>query len=179
MPINTLTRVKLSERTKNILLVLTGSFILTIFSNSAIPLPFTPVPIVLQNFIAIALGLILGPKRALASVIIFLSEGALGLPVFSNFTGGIAIFLVPKGGYLLGYALSAFVAGKIFETKSKKRLIIAIFSALLCQYSLGLTQLSFFVGIKNTLALGFFPFIIGDILKASICYNLMNRKIVS
>lgn len=177
MPIQILNSEKLSSRSKNIMLVLAGSFLLTIFSNIAIPLPFTPVPIVCQNFIAIALGLLLGPKKALASVALFLLEGACGLPVFSNFSGGIVALIGPKGGYLMGYALSAYIAGKIYETKTKKSLILAMIAGLVCQYGLGLMQLSLFVGLKNTLALGFFPFIIGDLLKMSICYNLMVRKI--
>jgi len=77
----------------------------------AIPLPFSPVPIVLQNFFILLIALVLGPRMGTASVALYLLVGALGLPVFAGGKGGFAHFFGPTGGYLAGFLLSAWITG--------------------------------------------------------------------
>lgn len=172
-------QLKLAENTKRItwskqlFSILLGSFIMAIFANITITLPFTPVPIVSQNFIAILLGIILGPKRGAISVIAFLAQGMMGLPVFANMAAGPMILLGPTGGYLIGYVVSAFVAGYVYQNAKQMALIAAMSLGLVCQYGLGLVQLSFFVGVSHVLSLGFFPFILGDLLKMAISHQLL------
>ena len=79
----------------------------------AIPIPISPVPIVLQNLFVLLAGLLLGGRWGLASVGIYLLAGAVGLPVFTGGKGGVAHFFGPTGGYLVGFAASVFVAGLI------------------------------------------------------------------
>lgn len=77
----------------------------------AIPLPFSPVPIVLQNFFILLIALVLGPRMGTASVALYLLLGALGLPVFAGGKGGFAHFFGPTGGYLVGFLLAAWITG--------------------------------------------------------------------
>ena len=79
----------------------------------AIPLPFSPVPIVLQNFFILLIALVLGPRMGTASVALYLLLGALGLPVFAGGRGGFAHFYGPTGGYLAGFLLSAWITGAL------------------------------------------------------------------
>ncbi len=79
----------------------------------AIPLPFSPVPIVLQNFFILLMALVLGPRMGTASVALYLLIGALGLPVFAGGKGGFAHFYGPTGGYLVSFLLSAWITGVI------------------------------------------------------------------
>jgi biotin transport system substrate-specific component len=88
-----------------------------------VPLPFTPVPLTLQNFGVLAVGLLLGSRRGFAALALYLLEGACGLPVFSPsivLGVGIARILGPTGGFLLAYPLVAFVAGYIYEHSSRR-----------------------------------------------------------
>jgi hypothetical protein len=85
-------------------LIAAGTFI-------SIPLPFTPVPVVMQNLFSLLAGLVLGPMLGAASVALYLIAGLIGAPVYAGATSGIARLLGPTGGFLFGYLLSAFVAG--------------------------------------------------------------------
>ena len=87
-------------------LIITGGYI-------SIPLPAGPVPIVLADFFVMVTGLFLGFKWGLASVVLYLSLGALGLPVFAGGRAGLAVLFGPTGGFLLGYLLLAASVGFI------------------------------------------------------------------
>src|SRR6202789_3468836 len=89
-------------------IVLAGSALVAICAHLAVPLWFTPVPVTLQPFAVLLLGLLLGPRTAFAATVAYLAEGAAGLPVFTpHGLGGIAQLLGPTGGYLLSYPLVA------------------------------------------------------------------------
>lgn len=173
MQLNLVETTKKIVWSKQLFSILLGSFIMAIFANISIKLPFTPVPIVCQNFIAILLGIILGPKKGALSVMAYLAQGMIGLPVFANMASGALVLIGPTGGYLIGYVISAFVAGYLYRESKQFSLILAMTAAVFCQYALGLIQLSFFVGPGSVLTLGFFPFIIGDLLKMAIAYQLL------
>jgi len=79
----------------------------------AIPIPIVPVPIVLQNLFVLLAGLLLGSRWGLASMGLYLLAGSIGLPVFSGGRGGLAHFLGPTGGYLIGFAVEAWLVGFI------------------------------------------------------------------
>lgn len=145
-------------------------------SNVCIPLSFSPVPISLQMHIALAMGLILGPKKAAFSGFLFLMQGAFGLPVFS-FGGSLLRLFGPTGGYLVGYMVGAYVVGYIFE-KSKRETINGFLSLLagsLVVHLLGFIWLQQFVGMIKALVVGFLPFILGDILKSFLLVIPMNK----
>ena len=85
-----------------------------------VPIPASPVPIVLQNMMAVMSGLLLGSIWGGVSVAIFLIAGALGFPVFSGGGGGLARFASPTGGFLIGYLIAAIVSGMFFAWSDKK-----------------------------------------------------------
>ncbi len=146
-------------------LIIVGSYI-------TIPLPFTPIPIVLQNFFVLLAALLLGARRATIAVAIFLFLGALGLPVFSAGRGGIAHLLGPTGGYLIGYLLaaplSALCAGSQQPTNVLWRQITGVVVGTIVIYLCGIPWLKISSGLSwsSTLVAGLYPFLIGDVLKA-------------
>ncbi|MDR3147363.1 MAG: biotin transporter BioY [Treponema sp.] len=154
-------------------LVAAGTFI-------SIPLPFTPVPVVLQNLFSLLAGLILGPVLGGAAVGLYLLAGIIGAPVFAGASGGIARFLGPTGGFLIGYLLSALVAGLICGRPRRGtplwRVILAVLAGLLVIYVPGLIRLRFAVDTWGAaLTGGFIPFIPGDLLKGILAVLIAPR----
>ncbi len=137
----------------------------------AIPIPISPVPIVLQNLFVLLAGLLLGGRWGLASVGIYLLAGAVGLPVFTGGKGGVAHFFGPTGGYLVGFAASVFVAGLIAHQAetSTRRDVAAVFVGTLCVYAFGVPWLKAVTGMpwEKAFLAGMVPFLIGDGLKAA------------
>jgi biotin transport system substrate-specific component len=140
----------------------------------SIPLPFSPVPIVLQNLFALLAGLILGPFLGGCAIGLYLVAGALGAPVFAGATGGFVRFLGPTGGFLIGYPFIAIVGGLIagrprLEAPDKRwRIIIAAFAGILVSYVPGVPRLKVVLDTTwaNAFAAGMLPFLIGDGIKA-------------
>ena len=138
-------------------------------AGAYIAIPIGPVPIVLQNFFVFLSGLLLGARWGLASVAVYLTAGALGLPVFAGGTGGIGRMLGPTGGYLIGYLPAVFLIGMIAE-KTRNRAwfdVIAMAVGDIMLYACGVTWLKILTGmpLAKALAVGLYPFIPGDILK--------------
>src|ERR1700757_4691392 len=101
-----------AEWAKQAALVVGASLFVALCARVTIPLPFTPVPLTLQNCGVLVVGLLLGSRRGFAALVLYLAEGAAGLPVFNPAGfGGIAQLLGPTGGYLMAYPLVAAVAG--------------------------------------------------------------------
>jgi biotin transport system substrate-specific component len=142
----------------------------------AIPLPFSPVPVTLQNLFAVLAGLCLGPFPGSLSVALYLAAGALGAPVFAGASGGMARLLGPTGGYLLGYFFAAFagglVAGRPRTDKQSPlwRLILAAALGLIVVYIPGILRFRQIMGFGwiQALAGGVLPFLPGDAAKAVV-----------
>src|SRR6184192_3006969 len=100
-------------------MIVGASLFVALCARITLPLPFTPVPLSLQNFGVLLVGLLLGSRRGFAALLLYLAEGASGLPVFTPGWGGIAQLLGPTGGYLIAYPIVAFCAGWIWEHGSK------------------------------------------------------------
>jgi biotin transport system substrate-specific component len=155
-------------------LIAAGAFI-------SVPLPFSPVPIVLQNLFAVLAGLVLGPLWGSASVALFLLAGAIGLPVFAGATGGIAQFAGPTGGFLFGYLLAGCTAGLIAAKPSAKKdslwkLIAASAAGFIVIYVPGVIWLSHITGSwKTGLVAGCLPFLPGDAIKAVLAVLISGR----
>ncbi|MBB5338202.1 biotin transporter BioY [Tunturiibacter gelidoferens] len=95
-----------------VMLAVAASAFVGICAHISLPLPFTPVPLTLQNFAVILVGLLLGPVVGFSGMVLYLAEGAIGLPVFTpHSVGGIAHLLGPNAGYLFSYPLAAATAG--------------------------------------------------------------------
>ncbi|MDR2110674.1 MAG: biotin transporter BioY [Spirochaetaceae bacterium] len=167
--------VPLSKRRAIAGLALTALFAALIAAGTfiAIPLPFSPVPLVMQNLFSLLAGLILGPLLGGAAVGLYLAAGALGAPVFAGATGGFVHFFGPSGGFLPGYLLGAVAAGLIAgrpRTGRKtplRRIIPAVVLGILAVYVPGLLRLKKVMDAAwpAVLTAGFFPFLPGDAVK--------------
>lgn len=132
-------------------------------------IPIGPVPIVLQNLFIFLTGLLLGARWGLASVGVYLLAGACGLPVFAGGLGGIGRIVGPTGGYLIGYLPAVFVIGLISGKGGGRAAadVLAMILGTVLIYGTGVTWLKILTGMtwSKTLAVGMFPFLIGDGLK--------------
>jgi biotin transport system substrate-specific component len=148
----------------------------------SIPLPFSPVPIVLQNLFIVLAGLVLGPVLGSAAAALYLFAGALGVPVFAGAVGGIAHFAGPTGGFLIGYFFAALSAGLIAGSPKAEaadrlwRIIAAAAVGFLIVYVPGVIRLYLLIGNwPGAFTMGFFPFLIGDAAKAVIAVLIAPR----
>ena len=151
----------------------------------AVPLSFTPVPIVLQNLFVMLAGLLLGPWWGGLSVAVYLLLGVIGLPVFAGGAGGVAHLLGPTGGYLVGFLVAALLIGAISRPSTKERNVYKRHSPTATAHSIGRDIVAVVVGILivyavgvpwlmrttqaslvGALLVGVVPFLIGDAIKA-------------
>ena len=135
-----------------------------------ISIPLYPVPLTLQTLFTLLAAMTLGGVMGASSQIIYVLLGIIGLPVFAGFKAGIGILFGPTGGFLFGFIISAYVIGKIIELKKEKNIFYYFLAGIIGTiiiYIIGVTQLSFVtgMGLKRAVAVGMFPFLLGDILK--------------
>jgi biotin transport system substrate-specific component len=155
------------------LLVIGASAFVAACAHISLPLPFTPVPLILSDFAVLLVGLALGPPAAFSALALYLAEGAVGLPVFApNALSGIAHLFGPTGGYLFAYPFAAATAGWLVRrldpaTSRFRSALIASTAATLPIFLLGALWLACFahLNLSATWALAIAPFIPGEILK--------------
>jgi biotin transport system substrate-specific component len=153
-------------------IVILGSAFVAVCSHIAIPLSFTPVPLTMQPFAVLLLGLFLSPSLAAATLGAYLFEGALGLPVFApgfGFGAGLAHLLGPTGGYLLSYPAAAMTISYLWRRSSRK-FTSAILAAALGNIAILLCGFIWIcvythASARNAFALAVLPFLPGDALK--------------
>jgi len=152
---------------KNAIIVLLGTVLLTI--SAKVKIPFYPVPMTMQTFVVIFLGMCLGYKLGLATVALYLIEGIVGIPVFSNSPEkgiGMIYFTGPTMGYLLGFIIAVYMAGKFNFNKNYLLNFIKIFFSVLPIYILGLFWLGILIGWdKPIFDLGAKPFLLAELFK--------------
>ena len=158
--------------TKQLALAGVMTAVICILAPFAIPTPFSPVPITLGTLMLYIAAYVLGMKLGTISCLIYLLLGAVGLPVFSGFSGGFAKVAGPTGGYMLGYIFLVVIAGFFIEHFSGK-LIFAILGLILgtafC-YLFGTIWLGVQMNLSlpQALADGVIPYLPGDIIKIII-----------
>ena len=152
---------------KNAIIVFLGTVLLTI--SAKVKIPFYPVPMTMQTFVVIFLGMCFGYKLGLATVALYLIEGIVGIPVFSNSPEkgvGMIYFTGPTMGYLLGFLIAVYVAGKFNFNKKYLLNFIKIFFSVLPIYVLGLIWLGILIGWdKPIFDLGAKPFLLAELFK--------------
>ncbi|HSX37506.1 MAG TPA: biotin transporter BioY [Chlamydiales bacterium] len=166
------------KNTSSFLAVIVSSILIGLFANVTITLPFTPIPITTQGSVILILACCLGAKRGGAAVLCFLFQGMMGLPVFAGGAGGMLTFFGPTCGYRFGYLAAAVLVGYLTERmtlRSPMNLFFALLSGNAVIFLFGVSCFAGFVGLKNALLLGFFPFIIGDILKLLIGIKILTK----
>jgi biotin transport system substrate-specific component len=154
---------------KQAALVVGASLFVALCARVTVPLPGTPVPLTLQNFGVLLVGLALGPRRAFGALVLYLAEGAAGLPVFSPAgLGGVAQLFGPTGGYLLAYPLVAGFAGLLME-RGQKTFVRAAFAGLAAEvllFAVGLCWLAVWAGsFKKAFMYGLYWFVFAEVIK--------------
>lgn len=145
-----------------------------------IPLGFTPVPITLQTIVVLLSGAMLGPYYGALSMLLYITVGALGLPVFAGGSSGIGALLGPTGGYLFSYFIAAFAIGKIIQLRKSNRFIdyvVAMFAGTVIIYVLGAAQGMLVTGLGlSAILIGWvLPFIIGDFVKMLLAAYIASK----
>ena len=164
---------------KSFLAIVLGSIALTI--SAKIKIPFYPVPMTMQTFVVLFLGISLGYKIGLATIGLYLIEGIMGLPVFSNSPEkgvGLLYFTGPTMGYLIGFLTACYLASMI---KLKDTFLIMLGKLLLATstiYILGLLWLGTLIGWdKPVFELGAKPFLLAEVFKIAILALLFKQII--
>ena len=165
-----------SKIIKSSLVVVFGSILLAI--SSKIQTPFTLVPATMQTFVVLFLGMVLGYKLASLTVILYLFEGSIGLPVFAR-GGGFGYLMGPTGGYLVGFIFTAFFSGKIKIKNDTIVIFVLLLISVSISYILGLLGLWNYMGLdKNfneVFLAGAQPFLIIEIYKILILTVLSHQ----
>ena len=155
---------------KSLFAIILGSIALTI--SAKIKIPFYPVPMTMQTFVVLFLGVSLGYKIGLASVSLYLLEGILGLPVFSNSPEkgvGLVYFTGPTMGYLIGFLFATFLAGYFNFKKNILINFVKLLVSVSVIYIFGIFWLGNLIGWdKPIIQLGATPFLLAELFKISI-----------
>jgi biotin transport system substrate-specific component len=160
------------EAARQVALVVGASVFVAVCARITIPLPGTPVPLTVQNFGVLLVGLLLGSRRGFAALVLYLAEGAMGLPVFNPMgSGGVTQILGVTGGYLLVYPFVAALAGFIFE-RGKKTFARAAVAGLLAESLLfvgGLFWLYFWThSLAKAAYFGLYWFVAAEVIKVMV-----------
>jgi biotin transport system substrate-specific component len=165
---------------RNFSLVVAASLFMAICARISVPLPFTPIPLTLGNFAVLLIGLVLGGRRGAAAMLLYLAEGAAGLPVFSPAgLGGLAQLLGPSGGYLMAYPAAAFAAGWIGQHSKRifSRLTLAALAGEIVLFAGGLAWLMALTHAPLAQAawFGLYPFLFAEVIKVLSAAALATR----
>jgi biotin transport system substrate-specific component len=169
-----------------VLLVLVGSALLII--SAKVKVPFYPVPMTLQTFAVMAIAAAYGSRLAVATVLVYLAEGLVGLPVFTNTPpaiAGPAYFLGPTGGFLVGFVVAALIVGIAADRnhdRSPVRLFLYMLVADIVLFALGFIWLAWFaqlssgangLGLASAWSNGVLPFLLADLVKIALAACLI------
>jgi biotin transport system substrate-specific component len=165
---------------RQVALVVGASLVVALCAHITIPLmPLTPVPLTVQNLGVLLVGLLLGSRRGFAALVLYLAEGAVGLPVFNpTGPGGIAQLFGPTGGFLMVYPFVAFLAGYVFERKKQSfmRAAVAGFLAEILLFAGGLTWLYIFThSLAKAAYLGLYWFLAAEVIKVMLAAGIASR----
>jgi biotin transport system substrate-specific component len=171
---------RLLEASRQVAVVVAASLFIALCAHITIPLmPLTPVPLTVQNFAVLLVGLLLGSRRGFAALMLYLMEGVAGLPVFNpTGLGGVAQLFGPTGGFLLAYPFVAFAAGFIFE-RGRKSFARATISGILAELLLFAGGLSWLYLLTHSLAkaayLGLYWFVAAEVIKVMFAAAIATR----
>ncbi len=169
-----------NQLVKSLVVIILGSIILTV--SAKIKIPFYPVPMTMQTFVVLLLGVSFGYKIALASVGLYLLEGILGLPVFSNSPErgvGLTYFTGPTMGYLIGFLSACFLASLVKKDDNYLIIFLKLVLSVSTIYIFGVLWLGTIIGWdKPILELGVIPFLIAEIFKICLL-TVITKKLIS
>ena len=150
---------------KKILLLIAGVALLAICAH--LKVPFYPVPITMQTLAVMLIGFTYGARLGSSTIVVYLSFGAIGAPVFAG-GAGLAYMSGPTGGYLFGFLVAVYLIGYFTEKGYGRTFISTLFLALLGTivfYVFGVGWLTTILGFEKAITFGLLPFLYGDVLK--------------
>ena len=163
----------------DVTLVILGSAVMAGLAQLSFRLPFTPVPVSGQTLGVMLVGASLGAWRGAAAMLLYLGEGAAGLPVFAEGHSGV-VFLTdaPTTGFLWGFVVAAAVVGLLAQLGWDRSVGSAIGAMLVGEvvvFALGISWIAYFLGISGEEALGLalYPFVLGELLKLAIAAGVL------
>ena len=166
-----------SKIIKSLSIIFFGSLILAI--SAKIKIPFYPVPMTMQTFVVLFLGMTFGYKIGVATVFLYLLEGIVGLPVFSNSPErgvGLVYFTGPTMGYLIGFISACFLASFIRKSDNYFIIFLRLILSVSTIYILGILWLGMLIGWdKPLIELGLIPFLIAELFKISLLTVLAKK----
>lgn len=153
-------------------IVIAASVLVALCAHITVPLGFTPVPVTMQTFAVLLIGLLFSPRVAFASLALYLAEGAAGLPVFSpHGIGGIAQLTGPTGGYLIAYPVAAALTSSLYRSARRHSFagIMAASIGSIVILLMGAAWLGFLAKVPFSLVVhqSITPFLLGDALKVA------------
>ena len=153
-------------------IVVLGTLLLA--ASAKVQVPFWPVPMTMQTFVVLFLGAALGARLGTLTVLLYLAEGAVGLPVFAGTPEkgiGLAYMAGPTGGYLIGFAVGAYVVGWLAERgwgRSVPRLFVAMFLGHVAIFAFGIAWLTYLIGFEKAWLVGVAPFYAATLFKTAL-----------
>ena len=173
-------QISQSQIIKLLAIIFFGSILLAV--SAKVKIPFYPVPMTMQTFTVLLLGVSFGYKIGLATIILYLMEGIIGLPVFSNSPErgvGFAYFTGPTMGYLIGFLSACFLASFVKKNDNYFVIFLKLILSVSTLYILGVLWLGTIIGWdKPILSLGVYPFLLAEIFKILIL-TLLSKKIIN
>ena len=170
---NLLSDFRINTYFQNISLMLIGTLILSF--SSKVQVPFWPVPMTMQTFVVFIIGMTFGSKLAFFTLLLYLFEGAIGLPVFAK-GGGLLYLTGPTAGYLYGMTIAAWLIGyfadKKFNESYYKSLISLLFATFII-FLIGVGYLGSIIGYEKALSVGLYPFILSELFKIALAVVLI------
>ena len=167
------------EGARQVAIVVSASLFVALCARITIPIPGTPVPLTVQNFGVLLVGLLLGSRRGFAALALYLMEGAAGMPVFSPVgVGGIAHLLGPTGGFLLAYPVVAGLAGYVMEhgRKSFARAALGGLLGEIVLFASGLAWLAVLThSVVQAFRWGLYWFLFAEIIKVMMAAGIASR----
>ena len=148
-----------------------GIGVILLFACAQITIPLQPVPITLHTLAVLLIGLTYTPREALATLATYLGLGAIGLPVFASYHGGILWLFGKTGGYLFGFLVAAVVMSLIQQSLKQRGWLQVLLTFMVGQsiiYTMGVAWLATFIGLKAAIAAGVVPFILPGLIKAGL-----------
>lgn len=161
---------RLNVRVRHLALILAGTLLIAIGAKVSFSIPGTPVPVTGQTFGVLVAGGALGFRRGIASALLYVALGAIGLPLFALGQTGLAVVLSALGGYLVGFVVAAALVGRLAELGWDRNLVGSIGAMLLGEvaiYAIAVPWLAVATGLPlgDAVAQGFTPFVLGDAIK--------------
>ncbi len=157
---------------KGLLLAFAGSLLLAV--SAKLQIPFWPVPMTMQTFVVLLIGAAFGPRLGVATIALYLLEGAAGLPVFAGTPEkgiGLAYMMGPTGGYLVGYLATAWIVGTLAQRgwdRTVPTTLAAMLLGTVTLYVPGIIWLTYLIGFEKAIQFGMTPFLLAAALKIAL-----------